>query len=188
MMLPHRAPKPESDPQPGGMASIPQHSDPVAVLRLLVSSPAKDSQQQRNASAPRLPGHPAEVRHLPLYSFLPLPYCNLPPTGAGYSFPGVGGWPLSGLAASTWACLLRAHRCGCLVAVGAVSGCLGASFTLRLVAPSALGALQAQSVLGGKASCRRKFVLNLVLMDEQGRPVEKDLSVTASLTYAHDHR
>ncbi|GJP54274.1 hypothetical protein CLOM_g13382 [Closterium sp. NIES-68] len=48
------------------------------------------------------------------------------------------------------------------------------------------GSPEVMSVLGGKASCRRKFVLHVQLTDEQGNPVSKDLAVTASLTYSHD--
>ncbi|KAG6554704.1 hypothetical protein Mapa_003723 [Marchantia paleacea] len=42
------------------------------------------------------------------------------------------------------------------------------------------------TVLGGKASCRRKFVLNLHLVDEYGSLVSRDLSIVASVAYAHD--
>ncbi|CAI5536221.1 unnamed protein product, partial [Closterium sp. Naga37s-1] len=48
------------------------------------------------------------------------------------------------------------------------------------------GSPEVMSVLGGKASCRRKFVLHVQLTDDQGNPVSKDLAVTASLTYSHD--
>ncbi|CAI5932412.1 unnamed protein product [Closterium sp. NIES-64] len=70
------------------------------------------------------------------------------------------------------------------------------------------GSPEVMSVLGGKASCRRKFVLQVQLTDDQvsaaavsrphaqtgggrkgksrGNPVSKDLAVTASLTYSHD--
>ncbi|CAM6105956.1 unnamed protein product [Calypogeia fissa] len=43
------------------------------------------------------------------------------------------------------------------------------------------------TVLGGKASCRRKFVLNVHLVDEHGSLVSRDLAVVASVAYAHDH-
>lgn len=43
------------------------------------------------------------------------------------------------------------------------------------------------TVLGGKASCRRKFVLNVHLLDEQGSLVARDMAIVASVAYAHDH-
>lgn len=43
------------------------------------------------------------------------------------------------------------------------------------------------TVLGGKASCRRKFVLNVHLLDEQGSLVSRDMPIVASVAYAHDH-
>ncbi|KAL2643334.1 hypothetical protein R1flu_010921 [Riccia fluitans] len=43
------------------------------------------------------------------------------------------------------------------------------------------------TVLGGKASCRRKFVLNLHLVDEYGCLVARDVAIVASVAYAHDH-
>ncbi|EFJ25320.1 hypothetical protein SELMODRAFT_442137 [Selaginella moellendorffii] len=46
------------------------------------------------------------------------------------------------------------------------------------------------TVLGGKASCRRKFVLNVHLLDESGNlaaNVTKDVTIVASVAYAHDH-
>lgn len=43
------------------------------------------------------------------------------------------------------------------------------------------------TVLGGKASCRRKFVLNVHLLDEQGGLVSRDMPIVASVAYAHDH-
>ncbi|MCO5610001.1 hypothetical protein L7F22_064236 [Adiantum nelumboides] len=43
------------------------------------------------------------------------------------------------------------------------------------------------TVLGGKASCRRKFVLSLHLQDAQGRLVPRDLPIVASVAFAHDH-
>ncbi len=43
------------------------------------------------------------------------------------------------------------------------------------------------TVLGGKASCRRKFVLNVHLLDEEGRLVSRDMAIVASVAYAHDY-
>lgn len=43
------------------------------------------------------------------------------------------------------------------------------------------------TVLGGKASCRRKFVLSVHLLDEQGSLVSRDMAIVASVAYAHDH-
>lgn len=43
------------------------------------------------------------------------------------------------------------------------------------------------TVLGGKASCRRKFVLNVHLLDDQGSLVSRDMAIVASVAYAHDH-
>lgn len=40
------------------------------------------------------------------------------------------------------------------------------------------------SVIGGKASCRRNFSLDVVLMDAFGHLVNKEMEVVASLTYA----
>lgn len=40
------------------------------------------------------------------------------------------------------------------------------------------------SIVGGKASCRRIFSLDVVLLDAFGGPVNKDLEVVASLLYA----
>ncbi|GBG75038.1 hypothetical protein CBR_g19551 [Chara braunii] len=41
-------------------------------------------------------------------------------------------------------------------------------------------------VLGGKASCRRKFVINVHLVDEDGCLVNADMNIVASVAYAHD--
>ncbi|KAH7286283.1 hypothetical protein KP509_33G067100 [Ceratopteris richardii] len=41
-------------------------------------------------------------------------------------------------------------------------------------------------VLGGKASCRRKFVITVRLQDGEGRLVPADLPITASVAFAHD--
>ncbi|KAJ7556653.1 hypothetical protein O6H91_05G092500 [Diphasiastrum complanatum] len=43
------------------------------------------------------------------------------------------------------------------------------------------------TVLGGKASCRRKFVINVHLVDRNENLVNKDMSIVASVSYAHDH-
>ncbi|KAG6512135.1 hypothetical protein ZIOFF_030230 [Zingiber officinale] len=40
------------------------------------------------------------------------------------------------------------------------------------------------SIVGGKASCRRNFSLEVVLLDAFGQSVHKDMDVTASLLYA----
>ncbi|KAK1399203.1 STAT transcription factor [Heracleum sosnowskyi] len=42
------------------------------------------------------------------------------------------------------------------------------------------------SIIGGKASCRRNFSLDVILLDAIGQPVNKDLEVVASLLYADD--
>ncbi|KAL8148742.1 SH2 domain-containing protein B-like [Apium graveolens] len=42
------------------------------------------------------------------------------------------------------------------------------------------------SIIGGKASCRRNFSLDVILLDAFGQPVNKDLEVVASLLYADD--
>lgn len=42
------------------------------------------------------------------------------------------------------------------------------------------------SIVGGKASCRRFFSLDVVLLDASGHLVEKDAEVVASLLYAED--
>ncbi|KAH7332239.1 hypothetical protein KP509_20G077200 [Ceratopteris richardii] len=42
------------------------------------------------------------------------------------------------------------------------------------------------TVLGGKASCRRKFVINVHLLDENSNTVNEELTITASVAYAHD--
>lgn len=42
------------------------------------------------------------------------------------------------------------------------------------------------SIVGGKASCRRNFSLDVVLLDALGQPVNKDIEVVASLLYADD--
>ncbi|KAL3696568.1 hypothetical protein R1sor_010644 [Riccia sorocarpa] len=58
------------------------------------------------------------------------------------------------------------------------------------VASEAMGlgkSTEVLTVLGGKASCRRKFVLNLHLVDEYGCLVSRDLAIVASVAYAHDH-
>ncbi|EFJ30626.1 hypothetical protein SELMODRAFT_89534 [Selaginella moellendorffii] len=40
------------------------------------------------------------------------------------------------------------------------------------------------SVVGGKASCRRNFALDVVLLDALGRAIHKDIELVASLVYA----
>jgi hypothetical protein len=40
------------------------------------------------------------------------------------------------------------------------------------------------SIVGGKASCRRNFSLDVVLLDASGQPVSKDIEVVTSLLYA----
>ncbi|KAL0001483.1 hypothetical protein SO802_015264 [Lithocarpus litseifolius] len=40
------------------------------------------------------------------------------------------------------------------------------------------------SIVGGKASCRRNFSLDVVLLNASGQPVNKDVEVVASLFYA----
>ncbi|XP_022717399.1 SH2 domain-containing protein A-like isoform X2 [Durio zibethinus] len=42
------------------------------------------------------------------------------------------------------------------------------------------------NIVGGKASCRRIFSLDVVLLNAFGQPVNKELEVVASLLYAHD--
>ncbi|OMO92616.1 hypothetical protein COLO4_17454 [Corchorus olitorius] len=42
------------------------------------------------------------------------------------------------------------------------------------------------NIVGGKASCRRIFSLDVVLSNAFGRPINKDLEVVASLLYAHN--
>ncbi|KAL5724310.1 hypothetical protein ACHQM5_007587 [Ranunculus cassubicifolius] len=42
------------------------------------------------------------------------------------------------------------------------------------------------SIIGGKASCRRNFNLDVVLLDALGHPVNKEIEVVASLIYADD--
>ncbi|KAH7427667.1 hypothetical protein KP509_10G054400 [Ceratopteris richardii] len=42
------------------------------------------------------------------------------------------------------------------------------------------------TVLGGKASCRRKFVINVHLLDDDGNTVHEELTIFASVAYAHD--
>ncbi|XP_020578079.1 uncharacterized protein LOC110023151 isoform X2 [Phalaenopsis equestris] len=41
------------------------------------------------------------------------------------------------------------------------------------------------SIVGGKASCRRNFSLDVVLLDAIGRTVHKDMEIIASLVYAN---
>ncbi|XP_015877895.3 SH2 domain-containing protein B [Ziziphus jujuba] len=40
------------------------------------------------------------------------------------------------------------------------------------------------SIVGGKASCRRNFSLDVVSLDASGQPISKEMEVVASLTYA----
>lgn len=57
------------------------------------------------------------------------------------------------------------------------------------VASEALGigkSVDVLTVLGGKASCRRKFVFNVHLVDEAGQLVPRDMAIVASVAYAHD--
>ncbi|EOY13579.1 SH2 domain protein A, putative isoform 1 [Theobroma cacao] len=42
------------------------------------------------------------------------------------------------------------------------------------------------NIVGGKASCRRIFSLDVVLLNAFGQPVNKELEVVASLLYAHN--
>ncbi|OMO74646.1 hypothetical protein CCACVL1_16555 [Corchorus capsularis] len=42
------------------------------------------------------------------------------------------------------------------------------------------------NIVGGKASCRRIFSLDVVLSNAFGQPINKDLEVVASLLYAHN--
>ncbi|KAI5057355.1 hypothetical protein GOP47_0027370 [Adiantum capillus-veneris] len=42
------------------------------------------------------------------------------------------------------------------------------------------------TVLGGKASCRRKFVINVHLLDEEGNTIHEEFAIIASVAYAHD--
>ncbi|MCO5583868.1 hypothetical protein L7F22_037783 [Adiantum nelumboides] len=42
------------------------------------------------------------------------------------------------------------------------------------------------TVLGGKASCRRKFVINVHLLDEEGNAIHEEFAIVASVAYAHD--
>ncbi|GKV34444.1 hypothetical protein SLEP1_g42817 [Rubroshorea leprosula] len=42
------------------------------------------------------------------------------------------------------------------------------------------------SIVGGKASCRRIFSLDVVLLNALGQPVDKEAEVVASLVYAND--
>ncbi|XVF18432.1 hypothetical protein REPUB_Repub11eG0021100 [Reevesia pubescens] len=42
------------------------------------------------------------------------------------------------------------------------------------------------NIVGGKASCRRIFSLDVVLLNAIGQPVNKELEVVASLLYAHN--
>ncbi|KAK8588976.1 hypothetical protein V6N13_087862 [Hibiscus sabdariffa] len=42
------------------------------------------------------------------------------------------------------------------------------------------------NIVGGKASCRRIFSLDVVLLNTFGQPVNKELEVVASLLYAHN--